>query len=171
VVADGEWVTDEIEVTVSGFWNTQHSLQAGPDLIGELTLPGFRRKGLLRLSDGRELTVEHTSFWKGTHEMREGGVLLGTARTRGVFKRQVDVGFGERQYVLQPGSVWKRNWLLVDLEGTVLLEMRPRGAFRRGAFVAVLAEVGIDLLAFAYYLVHKSWEAESAAVATTVHAA
>lgn len=162
-MAEEEWVTDQIEVTVSGFLTTRHSMQVGTDVLAGFTLHAFRRTGELLLANGRELTVKQTSIWKGTHEMREGGVLLGHAQTRGVFKREVDIEFGDQQYVLIPGSLWKRNWVLVDAQGIELLDLRPRGAFRRGALLTVLAEVEIDLLAFAYYLVHKRWEAESAA--------
>jgi hypothetical protein len=157
------WPTGEIEVGVSGAFTTRHHLRTETGTLGELTLPAFRTGGVFRAGDGRELTVHRTSWWRGWHELREDETLLGTARPRGFWRRQMVVHLGVQEYVLQPAGFWTRSYSLVDAVGRTLLEIRPRGVFRRGAYLAVMAPVDVDLLIFAYYLVHTRWQEDAAA--------
>jgi len=93
------WLTDEIEVTVSGVFTTHHLLQTTDGILGELTLPGLRM--------------------------------------RGVFRRVFDLHFDDQMHTLRTAGFWGRVWYLVDGAGMTLLEVCPRGAFRRGAHLAV----------------------------------
>jgi hypothetical protein len=45
----------------------------------------------------------------------------------------------------------------------ILLEVQPRGIFRRGAYLTILGPVEADLLAFVYYLVNVRWQEQTAA--------
>ena len=103
--------------------------------------------------------------------MREGGVALGTARPQGFWRRAMDVRYGNREYVLQPAGFWAQSWRLVDALDHTLLEIRPRGVFRRGAFMTALAAIDADLLVFAYYLVWMRWQEQSAAASTSASTA
>lgn len=163
MVTQEEWRTDEIEVAVSGLFTTRHSLQTETGVLGELTLPAFSKGGIFRAADGRELVLERTSWWRGWHELREDGIVLGTARPQGFWRRTTSVGFRGAMYELAPAGFWSRGWHLIDEAGTVLLEIRPRGVFRRGAYLMVLDAVHADLLVFAYYLVRARWQEQSAA--------
>ena len=78
-MTSGTWLADEIEVTVSGVLTTHHVLQTASGALGQLTSPAFKRRGLFRAADGQQLTVERTSSWRCTHEIREDGVVLGAA--------------------------------------------------------------------------------------------
>ena len=156
-------ITDEVQVTVSGFFTTHHSLETVTGGLGELTLPAFSKGGVFRSGDGRELTVERTSWWRGWHELREDGVVMGTARPRGFWQRTMSVGFRGAMYELVPAGFWSRGWHLVDEAGTALLEIQPRGVFRRGAYLTVLGSVNADLLVFVYYLVNVRWQEQAAA--------
>ena len=163
MVTQEEWRTDEIEVAVSGLFTTHHSLQTATEVLGELTLPAFSKGGIFRAAGGRELVLERTSWWRGWHELREDGIVLGTARPQGFWRRTMSVGFRGAMYELSPSGFWSRGWRLVDDAGTPLLEIQPRGLFRRGACLEVLGPVHADLLVFAYYLVRTRWQEQSAA--------
>ena len=157
---------EEIEALVSGAFTTHHQLWTETGTLGELTLPAFRATGVFRAADGREWAVRRTSWWRGQHEMRERGVLLGTAWPRGFFRREIALRFGAGEYLLRSTSFWGRSWCLADAVDGTLLEIRPRGVFRRGAYLSVLVPVDVPLLVFAYYLVHTRWQEESAAASS-----
>ncbi len=159
------WVLDEITVSVSGVFTTYHRLETPSGVLGELTLPAFRSEGRFCTADGRELVMRRTSWWRGWHELREGGVGVGTARPRGFWRRKMDVEFRGRMYELAPVGFWARDWRLADEAGVAILEVRPRGAFRRGARIKILGPIDTDLLAFTYYLVNARWQEEGAAAA------
>lgn len=156
-------VTDEVEVTISGFFTTHHFLETVMGGLGELTLPALGKSGVFHSSDGRELTVEQTSWWRGWHELRENGIVLGTARPQGFWRRTMEVGYQGATYDLISAGFWSRGWLFVDKLGTVLLDIQPRGVFRRGAYITILEPVNVDLLIFVYYLVNARWQEQSAA--------
>jgi hypothetical protein len=157
------WVADEIEITVSGFFTTHHFLQTPAGNLGELTLPAFSKSGIFRFADGRELVAARTSWWRGWHELRENGVVLGTACPQSFWRRTMEVGFRGAIYGLVPASFWARGWLLLDETGTTLLKVQPRGTFRRGAYLAIVEPVNVDLLVFTYYLVNVRWQEQAAA--------
>ena len=157
------WTADEIEVDVAGFFTTHHLMLTPAKVFGELTLPAFRRRGLFRSADGRELIVERTSWWRGWHEMRENGIVLGTARPLGFWRRAMSVGLRGQMYELVPAGFWSRGWYLVDGAGTMILEIQPRGLFRRGAYMVIKGRVDADLPVFAYYLVNVRWQEQAAA--------
>jgi hypothetical protein len=60
-------------------------------------------------------------------------------------------------------GIWSRTWHLVDEAGTVVLEIRPRGAFPRAEVLRVLQPMEVDLLVFAYYVVNARWNEQAAA--------
>ena len=158
-----EWTADEVEVVVSGFFTTHHYFQTATGDLGELMLAAFSKGGVFRSADGRELVVERTSWWRGWHELREDGIVLGTARPQSFWRLTMSVGFRGAMYELAPASFWSQGWCLVDGDGTALLEIRPRGVFRRGAYLTIMEPLNVDLLAFAYYLVNTRWQEHSAA--------
>ncbi|OQY37371.1 MAG: hypothetical protein B6243_00730 [Anaerolineaceae bacterium 4572_5.2] len=157
--------TDEIEVLVSGFFTTRHQLRANTEVIGELTLRGMKMLADFRSPDGRELEIEKTNWWKSIYEMREGGAVKGIAYPRGLFNREFLLDMGERIYVLTPIGFGGRVWRLLDNVGTLLLEVRHRGAFRRGANLTIRGEIDFPLMLFAYYLVNARWQEQHAAAA------
>jgi hypothetical protein len=157
------WAADEIEATVSGLFTTRHRLRAATGSLGEFTLPALRSDGIFRTREGRELEVRRTSWWRGEYELREGEAVLGTARARGAFRREIVVEFDGREYTLRAAGFWARRWQLLDEGGTCVLEIEPQGVFRRGAYLTIHGPVNADLLVFAYYLVHMRWQEQSAA--------
>ena len=162
-MAQESWVADEIEITVSGFFTTHHFLQTATGVLGELTLSAFSTSGVFCSAAGRELAVQRTSWWRGWHELRENGVVLGTACPRGFWRRAMEVGFQGAMYELVSAGFWSRGWLLLDEMGTTLIEVHPRGVFRRGAYLMIVEPVSADLLVFAYYLANVRWQEQSAA--------
>jgi hypothetical protein len=162
-VAREIWPTDEIEVSVSGAFTTHHRVHMATGALGEFTFPTFRTSGVFRATDGRELTVRRTSLWRGQRELREGDAVLCRAWPRGFFGREIVVQFKGQEYALRPAGFWTRSWRLTDGVYRALLEIRPRGVFRRGAYLTVMVLVDADLLVFAYYLVHMRWQEEAAA--------
>jgi hypothetical protein len=162
-MTEQDWMADQIEVSVSGFFTTEHYLETEAGALGEIKMPAFGRESTFRGADGRELVAEQTSLWKQQFELREGGEVLGEAWPKGVFRRDIILLFQGQQYVLQPAGVFTRNWYLADPAGTALLKIEPQGIFRRGAVLTILAAMDVALLIFAYYLVQKRWQAETAA--------
>jgi hypothetical protein len=154
----GVWETDKIEVVVSGISTTHHRLQTAAGALGEFTFPALRTSGIFRAADGRELAVRRTNWWRGRHELREGEIVLGTARLRSAFRREIVIRFGGWEYALKPSGLQTRHWHLTDETGATLLEIRPRGVFRRGAYLTIQHSMDADLLIFAYYLVHRGQE-------------
>ena len=154
---------DQAEVTVSGFFTTHHFVQTATDILGELTLSALRMGGVFHAANGRELVVQRTNWWRGWHEMREGGIVLGTAHPQSFWRRTMGVGFRGAMYELRPADFWSRGWYLFDEMGATAVEIRPRGVFRRGAYLTVLEPVNVDLLIFVYYLVNVRWQEQSGA--------
>jgi hypothetical protein len=110
-----------------------------------------------------ELTVRRTNWWRRWYELQEREMVLGSARPRGVFRRETIVQFTGQEYVLGPAGFWNRRWRLTNDEGTILLEICSQGLFRRGAHLAILDTVDVALLVFTYYLVHMRWQEEASA--------
>jgi hypothetical protein len=157
------WVADAIKVTVSGVFNTHHYLEMEKEALGELTCFVFRSSGVFRDANGRELTARRTNWWRRWYELQEGETVLGSARPRGVSRRETIVQFTGQEYVLEPAGFWNRRWYLTNDERTILLEIGPRGIFRRGAYLTILDTVDVALLVFAYYLVHMRWQERASA--------
>ena len=158
-----EWSADWIEVTVSGFFKTEHELGSAAGTLGRLTIPTLKKTCVFQGADGQTLAMRQPSVWKQEYELRAGGELLGQAWSPGVFRRDLIVQWRDQEYALQPVGILTRALRLVDAQGAVLLHVEPRGVFRRGARLQVLAEVELALLAWVYYLVYKRWEREAAA--------
>jgi len=156
------WTTGEIEVDVWGFFTTHHRLQTELEVLGEITLSSFSG-GVFHSVDGRDLVLARTSWWRGWHELRENGIVLGTSRPEGFWQRTTRIGFRGKMYWLEPAGFWSRGWHLTDGAGTVLLDVQPRGLLRRGAYLTIVGSVHADLLVFAYYLVNVRWQEQSAA--------
>ncbi len=157
--------TDQIEVLVSGFFTTHHLLRTEIERIGKITLKGMRPQGIYQSFDGQVLELEKTSWWKNTHEIREGGAVLGTALLRGFFRQEFDIDFGGQTYILKSTKFGGRTWQLSDSGGSLLLEIRHRGAFRRGAYLTIRSEIDFPLMLFAYHLVNSRWQEQQAAAA------
>lgn len=160
---DEIWMRGEIEVDVSGFFTTHHWMRTDGGVLGELTLSAFSTSGVFRFAGGRELVVQRTSWWRGWHELRESEIVLGTARPLGFWRQKMSVGHRGRLYELVPASFWARSWRLVDDGWAVLVEVEPRGVFRRGAYLTIADSIDVDLLVFAYFLVNVRWQEQAAA--------
>jgi hypothetical protein len=164
-VAQKTLTTDKVQVTVSGVFTTHHFIETVMEDLGELTLPASGKRGILHSSDGSEFTVERTSWWRGWHELRENEIVLGTARPQNFWRRTMDIGYRGATYDLISAGFWSRGWLLVGQAGTVMLDIQPRGIFRRGAHITILEPVNVDLLVFVYYLVNARWQEQAAGAA------
>jgi hypothetical protein len=92
---------------------------------------------------------------------------VGTARPLGIFRRENTVRFVERDYRLGAAGFLGRIWHLVDDAGQMLVEVRPRGVFRRGAIMRILRPVDVDLLVFTYHVVNTRWQEQTAAAAAS----
>lgn len=158
-----------IEVEVSGFFTTHHYFRTEAGILGELTFPAFSQYGTFRTAGGRELLMQKP-HWLGTaHEFVDGNLVRGTADRPGLFRQDITIRFDGKAYSLEPEGIFKQGWFLLDAEGQTLLELQPRGAFKQGAFITLWQPISIDLLAFAYYLVHMRKQ-EQAAVAASAAA-
>ena len=158
-------ILGSIEVDVTGFFTTHHHLEAGWGELAELTFPAFSQSATYQTVDGRQVNMQKT-HWLGTaYETVDGGVVRGTADRPGLFRRDMAVQFDGRDYWLEPEGLLKQGWFLLDVERQVLLEIQPRGVFRQGAYITVHSSIELDLIAFAYYLVHMRQQEDAAAAA------
>ena len=159
-----EGVKGEGGVVAWGWFTTHHQVSLRESILGELILPALGRGGVFCYADGRELEMEKTSWWKGWHELRENGIVVGSARPLGFWGQRISVGYRGRMYELATAGFWGDRWHLVDESGTVLVEIWRRGFFRQKVAMTVHLEVQPDLLVFVYYLAHARWQEQAAAV-------
>jgi hypothetical protein len=158
---------EPIEVDVTGFFTTHHYLQAEWGDLGELTFPAFSQGATYEALDGRKIIMQK-SHWLGTaHEMIEGGSVRGRADRPGLLRRDIALQLDGRDYWLEPEGVFKQGWFLLDAERRILIEIQPRGVFKQGAYLMLREPVELDLVAFAYYLVHMRKQEDAGAVAAT----
>jgi hypothetical protein len=156
-----------IEVDVTGFFTTHHYLQAEWGEIGELTFRAFNQGATYEALDGRKVIMQK-SHWLGTaHEMVDGGVVRGRADRPGLLRTDIAVQFDGQDYILEPEGMLKQGWFLLDAERHILVEIQSRGVFKQGAYLSLRAAVELDLVAFAYYLVHMRKQEDAAVVAAT----
>ena len=156
-----------IEVEVTGFFTTHHYLEAEWGELGKLTFRAFNQGATYEALDGRKVTMQK-SHWLGTaHEMVDGGVVRARADRPGLLRTDIAVQFDGQDYVLEPEGLLKQGWFLLDAERNVLMEIQPRGVFKQGAYLSLRAPVELDLVAFAYYMVHMRKQEDAAVVAAT----
>jgi hypothetical protein len=167
------WTGDEIEADVRGAFTTHHRLHAASGELGTLTLPAFSYRGIFRFVDGKEIVVERTSWWRGWHEMRVDGIVVGTARPVGFWRQKMSIGFRGQVYELVSVNWWGRGWRLLEDgdDDRAVIEVQPRGVLRRGAYLQSFVPVPTDLLVFVYYLVNARWQEQASAAAASSAAA
>jgi hypothetical protein len=154
---------DEIEVAVSGFFTTHHHFQTEWGGLGKCTFPAFSQHAMYRTADGRELLMQKSHWLGSAHELVDGGSVRARADRPGLFRRDILIQFDGQEYTLEPEGLFSRGWLLFDAGGTKLLELRPRGAFKQGAYLTISGSINSDLVAFVYYLVHMRQQEDAAA--------
>jgi len=154
---------DAIEVTVSGTFRTHHLFESETGLLGELTVPAFRRGATFGGAEGLELTISSKGWTGSRYEMRSGEEVLATTHPRGAFRRAIDIECSGVPYAAVPVAAFRQGWYLVDAVGSQLLKFQPRGAFRRGAYLEILAPVRLELIVLFYYLVYRRKQEEAAA--------
>ena len=156
-----------IEVDVTGFFTTHHYLRAEWGEIGELTLSAFGQAATYEALDGRKVTMQKSHWLGSAYEMVEGSVVRGRADRPGLFRTDIAVQFDGLDYMLEPEGLLKQGWFLLDAERHILMEIQPRGVFKQGAYLSLRAAIELDLVAFAYYLVHMRKQEDAAVVAAT----
>jgi hypothetical protein len=158
---------DEIEVTVSGFFTTHHRFATEAGVRGEFTFPAFASYATFRTTGGRELLMQKVHWLGSSHELIDGEMVRGTADRQSLFSREIDISYGGWEYLLAPAGFLSQGWYLTDDEGTQLVELQPRGILSQGFFLITAVPLDVELLAFAYYLVHVRRQEDSAAVAAS----
>ncbi len=152
-----------IEIEVAGFFTTHHYLQAEWGDLGEMTFPAFSQSATYEALDRRKIAMQKR-HWLGTaYEMIDGGIVRGKADRPGLFRRDIAVQFDGQDYSLEPEGLLKQGWFLLDAGRNTLLEIQPRGVFKQGAHLTLHGSIELDLVAFAYYLVHMRKQEDAAA--------
>ena len=162
---------DRIEVSVSGLFMTHHHFDTGSGSCGELTVPSFGRGAAFCAADGQEFAIRRTSWLGGKYEMSVAEEVRATARPRGAFRRAIEVDFPSDSFAVVPAGAFRQGWYLLDAQGIRLLEFQPRGAFRRGAHLEVLAPTRLEVIALFYYLVYQRKQEEAAAASAAASSA
>jgi hypothetical protein len=160
-----EFRADLIEISVSGVVKTEHVFHAADGVLGVLNLNGMISKGEFRGADGSELTLEKTNFWKSEYQLFDGGEILATANSPKVFKRAYEIKYEGQSMRLEPRGSKLRSWTVLDADHHRICEIKPRGAFKRGAVIHLFSPAALGLLALAYTLVSKRWQEENSAAA------
>jgi hypothetical protein len=117
------------------------------------------------------MSIRRTSWMGSRYEASDGEEILATARPRGAFKRVIDLDFRGTSYTLVPAGPFRLGWYLLDDQGIRWLEFQPRGAFRRGAYLHILAPVAVELIVLFYYLVYQRKQQEAAAASAAASSA
>lgn len=154
---------DVIEVNVSGGFKTRHDFWVAGGKLGTLQLNAGKSEGIFQGGDGSILTFKKTSFWKSSYQFEENGQITDTAKSYKAFSRALLINSGQKQYTLKPGGEKLRSWQILDGDGRAVCEIRPRGAFKRGAFFRVYAPLEIRFVVFSYCLASRRWQEESSA--------
>lgn len=156
-----------IEVNVTGFFTTHHYLQAEWGDMGELTFQAFGQGATYHALDGRRVIMRKRHWLGSAHEMIDGDLVRGEGDRPGLLRRDIAVQFDGQEYSLEPEGLLKQGWFLLDADRNVLMEIQPRGVFKQGAYLDLRSSIELDLVAFAYYLVHMRKQEDAAAVAAT----
>ncbi len=164
-MADEIQILDVIHIEVSGCFTTHHRLQSDAGTFGQFTFPAFAQHGIYRAADGRELLMQKTHWLGSAHELVDGQIVRGRADRPGLFRWDIAIRFDGRDYSLEPAGLLSWDWYLLDAEGNRLLEIQPRGLFRQSVDVTITGAVEVELLVFAYYLVHMRHQEDAAAAA------
>jgi len=160
-----EFRADLIEISVSGSLRTEHVFHAADGVLGVLNLNGMISKGEFRGADGSELHLEKTNFWKFEYQLSEGGEILAKANSPKAFKRALEIEYQGRSMRLEPHGSKLRSWTALDENHHPICEIKPRGAFKRGAVIHLFSPAALGLLALAYTLVSRRWQEENSAAA------
>lgn len=158
-----EWKADLVEVTVSGVIQTEHVFNTAGGILGVLTMKGVKSQGAFQGVEGGEVQLSRTNFWKSQYALLERGTELGSAKPPRAISRAFAVEYHGDQLVLIPGKGLTRIWRLLDDQGSVICELKPRSAFKRGALIQIFSSVEVKLLVFVYYLVFIRWREQSSA--------
>jgi hypothetical protein len=157
------WMFGQIEVDHTGLFTTHHVFGGPSGKLGELTMPAFSNSGVYRTPAGQELHMHKTHWLGSAHELLDGERVRGRADRQGFFSRDLDIWFDGQAFTLERHGFFSRDWFLVDVGGRTLLEIRPRGVFRQGAYLSLAGPVEAALVAFAYYLAYQRQQEETAA--------
>jgi hypothetical protein len=161
----------QIEVDVSGHFTTHHYLRTKSEDLGEITFAAFAREATYRAPDGRELRMQKAHWLGSSYELVDGGVVRGKATQAGFFRQDLIIQLDGSQYSLEPEGCLSQGWQLFDVERNQLLEIRPRGMFRQGAYLTITVAADADLVVFAYYLYQIRQQESAAAGAASASAA
>ncbi len=160
--------SDKIEVRISGFFTTHHFFETESEILGELVFPAFKYRTWFRAADGRKLLIKKPGWLKSRHELIEGDMVRGTANQRGLLSSDMVIQFDGQEYTLKQEGLLKQGWFLVDADGNRLVEIRPRGLLKQGAYLSLTGSVDADLVVFVYYLVYTYQQGAAAAASAAV---
>lgn len=141
---------DTITVVASGLFPRRHHLLLGGDSLGELAV-GLGRSVPFTDPDGGQAWMQRVSLWRREYRMVRGDRERGRARVP-PFRRQVEIEFEGRPYLLRPTGLTLGPWELLDAgDRSQVLTARRVGWGRTE--LSVRGELDADLLVFATYLV------------------
>jgi hypothetical protein len=154
---------DEIIVSVSGTFKTEHVFSTKQHVLGTMALNAAKSEGFFLGADNSQLTLKKTSFWKSVYEITQENKKIGTATPKGALKRAFDITFDGSGFELKPGGSKLRSWSVRNSQGIVVCEFLPRRSLKRGARIRIMAELPMSLIVLCYLLVIKRWQEESSA--------
>lgn len=158
---NNEIAVDAIEVVETGVFKTEHVFQSSIQVFGSLILKVGKSSGAFTGADVGILEFSKHGFWKARYELRQGSAVLGSTAPRGKLNRDLLITFEGEVYGLFQGGSKLRSWRVVKDQDRVLCEISPRGAFKRGAIIRIIAPIPFNLLVFSYCLVTKRWQEQS----------
>ena len=159
----GAITVDQIVVSVSGTFKTEHVFSTTQQVLGKMALNAAKSEGFFLGADKSQLALKKASFWKSVYELTQEDQKIGTASSKGVFKRAFDIQFEDRSFELKPGGSKLRSWSVRNSQGVVVCEFLPRKSLKRGARIRINAELPMSLIVLCYLLVIKRWQEESSA--------
>lgn len=159
--------TTEMRVVCTGFLTTHHRFWLGDRALGELIMPAFRQGNVFRAGNGQDRVMRQPHWLSAEHEMCQGDRVRARAQGPGLLSSSVKIEFEGQTYILEPAGFLSEKWRLVDAHDRALLSVEPQGCLRREVrlYMPPGIELDLDLVVFAYYLVHVCREETAAACA------
>jgi hypothetical protein len=156
-----------LRASPAGWFSWNFILTEDGERLAEINLAWLREAG--QLSVGEEsYRVYREGIMSGTFVLEENGVILARADKPSALYRSFNVYCGDKVYVLEAESAFRRKFVL-NCGGERVGSIYPEGALTRKCVVDLPEGIPLAVRTFIVWLVIILWkrESDSAAVAAT----
>jgi hypothetical protein len=152
---------NQIEISVSGGFKTEHVFNAPEGTLGSVKIKGGKGEGVFTGTENLVLEFKKPSVWKNQYELHEGKETIARAEPLKKMKPDFQIGFDDQVYHLSPGGNKARSWTMRTSQGDDVYEVLPKGGLKRGAIIEIKTKIPLSLLVFGYCLVVRRWQEDA----------